>query len=171
MPHPALWLVGLELHRFSPAADPAASVARSLSAGAEPELQLAAYEGPALQPYAGLRARPFAFILAPSLSLHEAPLDGEDVRSREGRLEGRARWEGGRWFVGADLAVAGGSTQYAGQRVASSAAYFEAGPTVGAIVALGPHVGFVARARWPLRWEAAGASAELTGALGMEWRP
>lgn len=170
----SLFLLGLELRRFAPADDAAASLGDSLEVVEAGGLSLAPYEGPALQPVVGWRSGRVALSLAPGLAVHSSTAwaaDGREARVQtvQWRTEARAWLLFDPALAGLDLGVSGGSATSGGATVAQAPLALEVAPTAGVRVDLHPSLDLVLRGRLPVRVADDALDVGLAGALGIEW--
>lgn len=172
----SLLILGLELRRFAPADDAAASLGDSLEVIEAGGLSLSPYDGPALQPVVGWRSRRLTLALAPGLAGSgsvASSADGREERVRvlQWRGEARAWVHAGPALFGLDGGLSGGSATAAGETVATAPLAVELGPTAGIRAPVGAHFDLVARARWPVRLAEGDVAHGLSGAFLLEWHP
>ncbi len=170
----SLFIAGLELQRFAPADDAAASLGDSLEVVEAGGLSLAPYQGPALQPFVGWRSRHLSLTLAPGLAAHAntaTSADGRQARvtTLQWRAEGRAWFLGGPFLAGLDLGVSGGSGHSGGAKVAEAPLALSVGPTAGVQVGLGDAFDLSLRARYPVQVAADSLDHGLSGAVALQW--
>ena len=174
MPSPPAWLLGLELTRFAPADDTADALAASLSAIEAGGFSLSPYDGPALQPYAGLAYGALALELAPGAAFHSATATSADgreaaVRTAAARVALRARYSLGAARVGVDAAWASSRATADADLVAAGPTSWELGPTAGLAAPITARLDVIGRVRWPVVWSEGALDHGLSGALALEW--
>jgi hypothetical protein len=168
-----LLLLGLEVDRFAGQDDAADALTASLEALESGGWSLSPYQGPAIQPYLGLRGARWQAQLAPAVAFREGQAESVDGRSQSVRtvqaaLEASAQWTPGLGFAGLDLGVSGGRARLDGQTIATGAPTLRLGPTAGLRVALHDHVDLVGRARYLVEVGGDGVAHGLGGALAVE---
>lgn len=172
----SLLLLGLELRRFAPADDAAASLGDSLEVIEAGGLSLSPYDGPAVQPVLGWRSRRLTLSLAPGLAGSRSTATSSDgreatVRTLLWRGEARAWVHAGPALFGLDAGLSGGGARTGGASVATAPTQLELAPTGGVRAALAPTLDLVARARYPVRLAGDQLEHGLSGALLVEWHP
>lgn len=172
---PRLWLVGLELTRFSPADDPADALASSLSAVEAGGWTLSPYTGPAIQPELGFKLGHVAAILSPAAAFRRETAEtasGREgtVRTVQARAELRVQGELGPALFGVEGGWSGGRATLDGADLAAGNTSLELGATAGFLVPLGEHLVVSGRARWLFVGSDGALSSGLSGAVGLEWR-
>ncbi|RME23074.1 MAG: hypothetical protein D6798_14300 [Deltaproteobacteria bacterium] len=172
----SLLVMGVELQRFAPADDPAASLGDSLEIIEAGGLSLAPYDGPALQPVVGWRSRHLSLTLAPGLAAHAGTAtsaDGREARvtTVQWRAEGRAWWLAGPLLAGLDVGLSGGGGRSGGVQVAEAPLAVSVAPTAGVLVGLGDAFDLSLRARYPVRFVDTAVDHGLSGAVALMWHP
>ena len=168
-----LLLLGLEVDRFAGDDDSADALTSSLEALESGGWSLSPYQGPAIQPYVGLRGARWQVQLAPALALRSGDAEssagrGEPVRTTQGALELSGQWTPNLWFLGLDAGISGGVARLNGATIAQGAPTIELGPTAGMRVPLHDHLDLVGRARWRVLVSGGDLSQGLGGALALE---
>lgn len=168
-----LLLLGLEVDRFAGADDSADALTSSLEALEAGGWSLSPYQGPAIQPYVGLRGERWQVQLAPAIAMARADAASSDgrterLRTTQAALELSAQWTPDLWFLGVDAGVSGGRARLDGATIAEGAPVIELGPTAGMRVPLHPNVDLVGRARWRVQASGGDLSQGLGGAVAIE---
>lgn len=175
MASPPLWLFGLELTRFAPADDAADALAGSLTAIEAGGWTLSPYEGPAIQPYAGLDLGNFELLLAPSAAFRRERAEAEEgreamLRTAAFRVGARASWAPGPFRLGMEIALSDGLATLDREPLINGDTTLELGPTLGFVAPLSESWYLGARARWPFELTGQDITQGLTGAVALEWR-
>jgi hypothetical protein len=168
-----LLLLGFEVDRFAGEDDSADALTSSLEALEGGGWSLSPYQGPAIQPYVGLRGDRWQVQLAAGIATHHADASSSDgrterLRTTQGALELSAQLTPGLWLVGLDAGVSGGRARLDGSTIATGAPFIGVGPTVGMRVPVHPNVDLVGRARWQVQASDGDLSSGLGGALAVE---
>ncbi len=169
----SLWMLGIEVTRFSPS-DDVDAVLGSLAGVQSGSFTLSPYVGPAIQPYLALRRGALELGLAPGVSLSRAEAsDGDGSTAVAGVLqwrgELRAWWCGEVGLVGLDAAVSGGRATLDGEPLAEGTPALTLAPTLGARAAVAERLSVVGRLRLPVTLSAGDTTAGTGGAVSLEW--
>lgn len=169
------WLFGLELTRFAPADDSADALGSSLTAIEGGGWTLSTYEGPALQPYAGLSLGRVDLELAPAAAFRRERAESAEggdgtLRSWSLRLGARVEAHLGPALIGVEGAYSDGAATLDREPLASAVQAVEIGPTLGLVAPLSARWHLLARARWPVEVVGRDVTQGLSGALALEWR-
>ena len=170
------FILGMEVLRFAPSDSSASALESSLNVLQAGVAELPVYQGPAIQPYVGLRGGNLRFALAPAVSIRSSEVASVDRRSEslrvvQWRVDGRLWWQSESWLAGADLGYAAGHAKLGSEEIAEALGQWNLAPTFGWSHSLESGLSLIGRARWPVRWSPDGVEHGLGGAIAVEFSP